>query len=313
MRLEDPQILRSRRELFTQWRAKEWWYTGVVDEQSGAYVSWYFVRVNLVDSFVFTVFDPSLDAPIHFELKGWLDKSLWKEGRLDLSLGHVEGTVLYEGSAETGWRLALSSKGIEAELRLSPSHVPVFSKFDNELVDWYGLLHFFHVQAEGSIRARGRNWDIAAGRAYWDHCFGFVPSRTGWHWLAVQNEHVALSSLVNYGVYAQRYTQVFLRSGQGQCAATDQWIRLNQDVSFEQEPPNDLLKPWKVTSTEMDLLVTPLQRVTDVQKIPPVVPFLIDLKHTEWYVVANGRLWVENQWIEVQNLRGVMEQHVGRW
>ncbi|HRI71856.1 MAG TPA: hypothetical protein PK156_46810 [Polyangium sp.] len=313
MRLEGPQILRCRGDLIKQWRAKEWWYTGVVDEQSNIYVSWYFVRVNLIDSFVFTVFDPSADAPIHFEVKGWLDKSLWKEGRLDLSLTHPHGSVVYEGSAETGWRLSLSCKGIKAELKLTPTDWPVFAKFDNELVDWYGLLHFFQVHVSGSIQSRDRTWEIAAGRAYWDHCFGLIPSRTGWHWLAVQNADVALSSLVNYGAYAQRYTQVFLRGGCGRAEATNRWIRLNQDVSFEQEPPADMLKPWNVTSTEMDLVVTPVQRVTDVQRIPPISPFIIDLKHTEWYVTAKGRLRVENEWLEVQNLRGVMEQHSGRW
>src|SRR5437870_1971189 len=38
-----------------EWRSKEWWYTGVYDRGSRVYVSWYFIRTNLIDSLILTV------------------------------------------------------------------------------------------------------------------------------------------------------------------------------------------------------------------------------------------------------------------
>jgi len=60
--LEKMQVLRRRYPLgfLRELRNKEWWYTGIHDPLSGVYVSWYFVRVNLVDQLTMTVFAPRL-------------------------------------------------------------------------------------------------------------------------------------------------------------------------------------------------------------------------------------------------------------
>lgn len=304
MQFEDPQVLVPRLKALTHFRDKEWWYSGVVDQTSDAYVSWYFARVNVIDEFAFTVFDPSLAAPLTFSKKLWLDAG----GVPDATrlIGRGSGWhVSYEGSAETGWKLSFSGGGMKAELSLRATR-PEFTKFDNELVDDYGLLHFFHIRVDGVVEAGGRTFRIEDGLAYQDHCFGTVPSKTGWHWLAVQSPDVALSSLVNYGIYPQRYTQVWLES-------LGRWTRLNQDVSFEQPPGFALTDPWAVTSTDMDLLVSPSQAHTSVQKIPPLLPFFVNLRHSELSVKVTGRVRVDGAWVDVGTLRGVMEQHSGRW
>lgn len=310
MHLEEPQVLVPRAKALTNWRDKEWWYTGVVDTQSQAYVSWYFIRVNVIDEFAFTVFDPSLPEPITFSRKLWLDAG----GVADATrlVGKLPGfKVAYEGSAEDGWTFAFEGGGIKVDLSLK-STTPPFTKFDNEFVDDYGLLHFFHVRVNGTVEAGGRTWRIEDGLAYYDHCFGTIPAAAGWHWLAVQNADIALASLVNYGVHPQRYTQVWLNRNLGQNALGN-WFRLNQDVSFEQPPNRKLDDPWLVTSTDMELEVVPSQLVSGVEKIPPVVPFVVNLRHSEMDVRVRGRIRVEGTWLDVGELRGVMEEHVGRW
>lgn len=302
--LERWQVHPSRLGVLAHWRDKEWWYSGAYDARTGVYVSWYFIRVNLVDQFAFSVFDPRLGKePIHLAHKLYLDP----QGETPLSLSHRgRWEVVYEGSSERGWQLRLKDGEIEANLHITPS-TPAFTKFDNPLVQRYGLLHHFHNRVRGSVRAGAHSWKLENALGYYDHCFGTVPRQTGWHWLAVQNEAAALATLVNYGPHAQRYTQMFLR--QGPAALRDRWIRLGQEVSFEQPPGKTLTDPWRVTSPDLDLQVTPLQAKTGRENIP----LFLRLEHSELFVQVEGRVRLEGQWVETGVLHGVMEQHGGRW
>jgi hypothetical protein len=73
MHLEQRQVL-ARWDVLSNWREKQWWYTGVHDPKSGVYVSWFFIRVNVVDAFGFTVFDSAVGEPYHFTRKLYLDE-----------------------------------------------------------------------------------------------------------------------------------------------------------------------------------------------------------------------------------------------
>jgi len=310
MELEARQVLHSRWRVLGEWRDKEWWYTGFHDPASGAYVSWYFIRVNFCDEFAFTVFDPTEKAPAHFERKLFLDRPRIADGLSLVNRGR-ELQVEYEGRAEQGWSFRMKSGGFEADLQIA-SAPPAFTKFDNELVDRYGLLHLFQNRATGTVRTPGRSYRLDGALGYYDHCFGRVPANSGWHWVALWNEEVALASLVNYGVYPQRYTQVLFRKGVAE-RRPGEWIRLDQDVSFEQAPGHAVGCPWSVTSCELELEVMPLQSVSGRERIPPLVPFLVDIRHSELFVKAKGRVRVDGRWFETGELVGVMEQHHGRW
>ena len=66
MELEEKKVLLSRTPwnvLLRERRNKEWWYTGAYDAASGAYISWYVVRVNVVDEVTLTIFDPARETP----------------------------------------------------------------------------------------------------------------------------------------------------------------------------------------------------------------------------------------------------------
>ncbi len=305
MQLEQRQVLASRWNVLGRWREKEWWYTGVHDPKSGCYFSWFFIRVNLVDAFAFSVFDPSLGRTLHFSRKLYLRDC---DGNGDLCLEHdsKDLKIRYCGSAERGWSFRLEGAGFDVDLRGRATSAP-FTKFDDELNDHYGLLHFFHNRVSGSVSTAERSYTLDGALGYYDHCFGKVPRRTGWHWLAVQNEEVALASLVNYGPHAQRYTQAWFEQNE-EDYRTREWIRLDQNVSFE-SPMRALDQPWRVTSPELDLEVVPQLHHTDVQQIP----FAVNVTHSEVFVKAHGRIRVDGRWFAVENLAGVMEQHAGTW
>jgi hypothetical protein len=317
--LEKMKVLRSRFPLgfLRELRNKEWWYTGIHDPPSGLYVSWYFVRVNVVDQLTMTVFDPRRgDGSLpRFQRYCLLDRDQPGAG-LSLRGGGRDWKVSFqlveEAAPDPGsWRFQLESAALSADVRIAPV-TPPFTKFDNELRNHYAIVHYFQARATGRVSVAGGADHVLDGAlAYQDHCWGRVPSRTGWHWIAVQGERIALTTLVNYGAYAQRYAQVWLADGD--VGARREWIRLEQGVSFEREDRADLRGRWQITSTDLDLVLQPRQLVTDRTKIPPVLGLLVDLAHTEAAVTAEGRVRVDGRWIETGPMYGVMEQHGGRW
>ncbi len=312
MELEEKKILLSRApwKVLREWRNKEWWYTGAFDAASGAYISWYVVRVNMVDQVTMTIFDPSRETPKQYKKLLWLDRHR-PAGVLSLAYRGAKLAFDYRGDEKEGWTLAFDGGGITADLTIRPT-IPWFTKFDNEIVENYGLLHFFHNRTSGTVVAGDRRYRLDDALTYYDHCFGRVPTQTGWHWMAVQNESLALSSLVNYGPYAQRYTQAYFKDGEA-CPRPGEWVRLEQSVSFERQYPGDWSKPWRVSSSDLEISMRIVKRTTNRTSLPPVIPFMVDLWHTEAFVMAEGRIRVDGHWLPTGELYGVMEEHYGRW
>jgi hypothetical protein len=159
------------------------------------------------------------------------------------------------------------------------------------------------------VRTGDREYVLKDALTYADHCWGRIPSKTGWHWLAVQNEKAAIASLINYGAYSQRYTEIYFTGKDTNSPQVGTWVRLNQAVSFEFLKKDRWEQTWHVTSPDMDLAVTLFQRKTDWTWIP----FLIDLLHTEIYVKATGVVRIDGVWVETGDMFGVMEEHKGFW
>ena len=80
MELEPKKVLRNRwnilRTICDEWRDKEWWYTGCYQPDGDFYVSWYFVRTQLADQFVMSVFDPKMPAPVHMTKKMFTNRKI---------------------------------------------------------------------------------------------------------------------------------------------------------------------------------------------------------------------------------------------
>ena len=306
MNLEEKKVLLSRWNLKRDWNAKEWWYTGIYDSNSNIYFSFFFVRVNLIDQFSFTLFDPAMNRPVHFSKKLYLEKEQ-KKNMLSLNYHSKNLVIEYNGDEIKGWEFSLKNKEYRINLQMKPT-IPCFTKHNNEFVYTYSLLHFFNNLTTGTISVPGKTFSITNSLCYYDHCFGSVPSKMGWHWIAIQNESVSLASLSNYGAHAQRYTQVYFMKNDRNLGL-ERWIRLNQDVSFGNSGENKYNSNWEVTSPDMELVLTPIMHFIKSEKIP----FLINLTHTEFYIKARGRVRVDGQWIEIRNLYGVMEEHSGKW
>ncbi len=313
MRVLNPRSLLSA---FREFHNKEWWYTGVYDPAAGIYVSWYFVRVNVTDKFVMTVFDEAADVG-----GTWAPPRIRKTCRLEpqapgatagLEIRRRDCKISYRAGHGHPWRLQVEAPTLAADLEIAPT-TPPFTKFDNAFQDRYAIVHYFHGRADGVVTVpQGKTYRLSKALVYQDHCYGRVPSRTGWHWIAVQNASVAVTSLVNYGAYAQRYTQAWFGADPSAAPTSprpNEWIRLDQNVSFELQAHNDQMHDWTVSSPDLLLDVKPRRSVTDLTRIPP----LVNLKHTEFFVEASGRVRVDGRWVDTGLLYGVMEQHHGRW
>ena len=310
MKLEEKSVLLSRWNVLKHWNDKEWWYTGVYDPRTGVFFAFYFTRVNITDHFSFTVFDPAQSTPKKFSCNFYLDK-LQEKNKLCLNYRSRSLLISYNGDENNGWKFKFENKDFDVELDINAVSTP-FTKFDNNFVNIYSLMHFFHSSVKGYVKTKAITYSIDNALCYYDHCFGRVPRRSGWHWLAVQDSNIALASLVNYGPYPQKYTQVYFKEVEKDLKP-HHWYRLNQDVSFEHDSSKDLTSQWKVTSPDMDLTVTPLSYVSKTTKIPPFLPFLIKVTHSEIFVKASGFVRVDGIWIGVEDMYGIMEEHYGKW
>jgi Protein of unknown function (DUF2804). len=315
MDLEEKKVLlKNRFNPFVSGRKKEWWYTGIVDRANDIFFSFSVIRVMFMDSISVALFDPKNGSSVEASWKGFLDRDNPPD-RLSLKADSKNFAFSYSGEAKTGWHAKIESDSIIASLSMEPT-IPYFTKFDNLFVDDYTLLHFFMNRAKGEVKTLSggnpRSYAIDGGLCYYDHCFGTVPAKTKWHWIAVQGETCALASLMNYGAYAQRYTEVFFTDGVAE-SARNRWIRLDQDVSFECYPSDRFAKHWRITSPDMALKLEVIQTSYERERIPPVVPFIVKLDHWQCSVSVGGWIRVDGTWVEVRDLRGVLEEHHGNW
>lgn len=296
----------SRGDLFRAPRHKEWWYVGWVDETRTVYMSFHAVRLPAVDNVAFTVFDLTAREPVVRSRKLFL-RTPARADRTDLRAASGRVLVQYEGSYETGWRLRFADRGVEADIVIGVT-APAFTKEENQFVHHYSMLSTMHAAVSGTVTAQGRTYTFGDALGYADHCFGDVPRRTGWHWLAVQNADQAFVSLVNYGGYGQKYSQL-LRTGRD---GVKEWVRLSQDASFE-HPPTNPGRRWRLTSCDVDLTIELLQTTQIREQLPPLVPFWVNLTHDESFVRANGRVRTERGWAPLDDTYGVLEEHHGTW
>lgn len=311
MNLEEKKVLLSRWNIIKEWRDKEWWYSGFYDSNNNIYFSFFFVRVNFIDQFILTLFDPEKNKIYEFGKKLYLNKEQ-KKDKLCLNYHSNDITIEYNGDEINGWVFKFENKDFNVQLNFKPQ-IPYFTKFENQYVYKYGLMHFFNNLTNGFIKLSSNTYEIKDALCYYDHCFGRIPSKSAWHWIAVQNEDVSLASLVNYGPYAQRYTEIYLKKN-NKNFGLDKWIRLNQDVTFEHyDSSNNLESRWKITSTDMELTATPLIYILDRTKVPNLMPFLDNIKHYEFFIKVSGKVRIDREWIEIKDLYGVMEQHSGKW
>ena len=296
MRREVPKVLHTRWRLPTAWREKEWWFGYLHDTEARLYLSWSCVRTYLMERFRCWVLDLEtgesevLDRPLFFRQEG--------DGEaLDLSAGG-RGAMRYAAIGEGDMSLCVDGPGWDLGLMFLPSRVP-FTRAEDQFRAWYGLRAHFHNTVVGTVTIGDRTRVLSTRRCYTDHCWGRVPAATGWHWLAAQDGHVAFDSLVNYGPYGQRYTQVFLDG---------RWHVLPDNVTFDVDR-TDPDRPWRLVSPDVELEARALHSHRDHVR----VPVLVNLRHDEHVMQVEGRVRVEGAWRDVGTLTGVAEQHHGRW
>lgn len=296
----------KRSDLIRAPRNKEWWYVGWLDASSTVYMSFHIVRLPAIDNVAFTVFDLTNGAPIVRSRKQWLDAPALFD-RVDLNRSAHGHHVQYAGSYENGWRLRLADDGVDADVTITPT-APAFIKEENQFQHHYSMLSTMHALVRGTVTVEGRWYAVDDALGYADHCFGDVPRRTGWHWLAVQNTNQAFNCLLNYGTHGQRYSQLLRRRADG----TKEWVRLSQEASFEYAPRRPG-RSWRLTSWDVDLTIDILQSSRTREQLPPLVPFWVDLTHDESFVRAFGRIRTEQGWATLDNAYGALEEHHGVW
>jgi hypothetical protein len=299
MQLEEKWLVRTPR-VEGALRQKEWWFSDLHDPRSQVYMSWSFARAFAVDKFRLWLCDLAGDESWSVDHNLYLDRAQ-APGVLDLRhRGAVD--LEYRGDGDGRAVFRARTPELRVELEVVREGQP-FTRRDNYFRCSYALFHQFFNRVRGEVEVGGRRFAIDTARSYYDHCFGVVPRRASWQWLAVQNDDLALASLVNHGPYAQRYTQVYWQGS---------WHRLDPDVDFDYDR-DDLAAAWRVRSRELDLLVRPRRVHRDHVSIPPLVPFLVDLQHNELFVEVEGEVRLGGARVPLQGLTGVAEEHDGRW
>ena len=301
MTLENRQVLLNRKNIKKSLREKEWWFSYLYDESQQLYFGWFFFRTLVTDHFNFICFDTKNNRQWLFEKNIMLDKPD-RNDNLDLRYTTKKRKISFTETGPGEKEFNFSDDKYNINLQVETGDVPPFTKFENNFTNKFGLKHTFKNRVKGSLDFEGSKFSVDTDYSYLDHCFGRVPSKAGWHWIAVQNSEISLASLINYGADSQRYTQVFYKN---------KWTRLDQNVAFEYPPEKG--RKWKVTSTDMDLNVEVVALHNKIVKIPPLVPFLLDIKHDEMCVKINGKIRIGNDWITATDMYGVMEQHSGKW
>lgn len=295
----------TRLQALTSPLSKEWWYTGCADPSGRVYLSFHAFRMPWVDNVTFSVFDLDAGAPLTRSRKLLLSAPP-HEDRTELSGRRAGLFVDYAGSAEDGWRLHFRDADLSADLAIRPG-APPFLRAEDQLRHRYELLSFMDARVDGEVHVSGRSYYVDGYRGYWDHCSGTVPRRTGWHWLAVQNDDVALVSLLNYGPYPQRYTQLLRRGADGH-----EWVRPDAGVTFEYVQRAKRSR-WRLTGRDIDVDIEILMGSRIRERIPPLLPLAVDLTHEEFFVRAAGRVRVDHEWTPLATAHGVLEEHRGVW
>lgn len=303
MKLDEKQVLHSRWPFWRVWREKEWYFSCLHDPGAKIYFSWAFVRTYATDGFRFWWVDLGSDQTWSVDHRLYLEPGQAPE-RLDLRGGRPGYAVAFQGvdGQPDRARLVYQDHRFQIDLEILRRHPP-FTRRDHTFENTYSLLHHVGNEARGTLTVDGRAHPIHTRRCYTDHCAGRVPRRTGWQWIAVQSDDVAVASLVNRGPDAQRYTQIYLDG---------RWVRLAEEVSF-QYTPQDLSAPWQVTSVDMDLVVRPRRVHLDHVAVPPGLPLLYNVHHNELFVEVDGRVRIDGTWRDVTGLTGVAEEHHGVW
>ncbi len=302
MDLEEKKV--GIKDIFLNPRKKEWWYTGFLDSKRQVYFSLVFIRSPLISKFRFNVFDSNRTSPSIYHKTLSFDKSQ-QTGKLDLKKRTNDFIISYSGDEQDGWRFELQDGDISANVKMEPRQKS-FTKFDDYVVNDYNVLLLMNNKADGKVKFGNRIYDIKNGQGIYDHCFGKVPRKTRWHWLAVQNRRFSLASWVNHDKLSQKYSIISLNGKKNLS-----W-KLDHNVSFECINDQNS-RDWKATSSDMNLNIKIIMSSDYSEKIPAIFPFLVNLNHNEHFIEVKGKVRIGGKWTSTGKLYGVMEDHFGKW
>lgn len=336
MSLFEHKVIQNRWHFIKSFNEKEWWYSGIQFEFTGddgkqktGFIGISEIRSIFIDSTAVVYYDGENAFPQKKKCRNKLLAGYYLKKNLKKTDGHslcVDSKHLKFNYSEidcdgekNGYNFYFKTSGLkkfnggDIEVQLTLQHkLPAFEKYDDYFDNYYGLVnHFLYIQS-GKIVVGGKEIVLGTGEnnlIYQDHCFGDVPRKTKWHWAAVWNKNTLLDVLTNYGVYPQNYTEVYLPG------KTENWARLNQDVSFEcKDRPNRFTSQWKITSTHLDLNMELMGTALEREAIPfKWWAFFINLFHYQCFARVWGKVLVDGEWVETGDMFGVFEEHHGTW
>lgn len=329
----ERKVLENRLHFIRDFAKKEWWYTGIafdIDDEDNpgkkrkAFIGLSICRSIYLDTCAVIWFDGKNVYPKKNSDSKNYKAGYYKKKNVEKTDGNMlvqkSKNLQFEYSAidgdgeKNGWKLKChldalkkyNSSEFDVELTLKKKNPP-FTKYDDNFDYIYELFCSFFDVEEGFIKMNGKEYKLSASdnaMVYQDHCNGKVPSKTKWHWAAVWNENVMFDTLMNYGVYPQLYTQIYIKDKKSE------WTRLNQNVSFEcDDNENRFEKQWKITSTDLDLNMQLLGMGLEKESIPPFV----NLFHYQGFAKIWGKVKIDEKWVETGDMYGVFEEHHGKW
>lgn len=290
----------------------EWWFTGLYSPENKTFFTFYISRNVFIDFFSFSFYDLDTNKATVFSKFLKLEKTQ-EENKLSLNKKARDYEFHYNGSQETNWVFDFTNKDYQIHLEYTPSEQPMFTKLDGDYLHTYEYSGFFHNTATGNFILPNKSVNVKNAVSYTEHYYGIVPRKASWQYIAAQNNDMAISIHRDHLVSGENYCQILFRN-QINNSINGRWIRLSQDVCFENaaDGKNGIdVPPTKVTSVDMELNIVPYISTYEHFCLPPVIPFLGNLKRYEYFMKISGKVRIDGQWIILSDAFGVLEEDYG--
>ncbi len=300
MRDEGYVTIDTRRYGRLAWlRNKQWWYFEGLDPAKKLY-------------FVFLALEALPTSYVSIKVIDYEHNRRWTEDHLgsfqaapgqavNVSAAGKWGRLRFEGSGEQGWRIAVQTEHVEAELEQTAQAGAHRDWLLTQHID-YTIQQFVMNRTCGKLRFEGQEMAFD-GYGYHEHNWGVQPRHSTAHWLhfwTPASAGVVLSCHYDAGL-AHHYSFIW-QDGQ------EHVLYSPAQFSFDPAHPESV---WQAVGPDLHLTCTPRATHHTRMRIPPW-PAYVDVDYTEQVLDVHGTAMIQGQPTAIDGV-GKLDFNWNRW